>query len=317
LPFANLGAAGTRELARRLGTAFALGWARPEPRLVWPPAARWRARPPLDPEAKLKVKVTSAVDAGAPLGDLEPVRAPARALTCEEASLAPLPLGALPVEPPAVPVVLVPLEPAGSLCGPVAPLEPVEPVDPVEPFEPVEPVEPVEPGLVPGALPPPPVVPPAAPVGPVAPSPAADGVPVVASSSELTRALLFVGAIAAMAPATVSMSAIANISRADRRQRTRLVTHRAAITLSNLMNSVHGRRWRLARAQPEAEILTPPGRFAVKDLLRPEAHVVWPAPPVQLEDRQASSTREVARPGHAHLLRRAEPARRLLRHETH
>ena len=99
MPFANLGAAGTRELARRLGTAFALGWARPEPRLVWPPAARWRARPPLDPEAKLKVKVTSAVEAGAPA-----------------VSPAPLPLGGLAVEPSIAAVLLVPLEAsAGSL----------------------------------------------------------------------------------------------------------------------------------------------------------------------------------------------------------
>jgi hypothetical protein len=53
----------------------------------------------------------------------------------------------------------------------------------------------------------------------VAPSPAADGGPVDASSLELMRALLLAGEIAAAPPTIVSISAIANLSRANRRER--------------------------------------------------------------------------------------------------
>jgi hypothetical protein len=52
----------------------------------------------------------------------------------------------------------------------------------------------------------------------VAPSPA-DAGPVVASSLELIRALLLEGEIAAAPPTIMSISAIANLSRANRRER--------------------------------------------------------------------------------------------------
>jgi hypothetical protein len=90
-----------------------------------------------------------------------------------------------------------------------------------------------------------------APVGPVAPSPAPGVAPVGASSPEAEDALLLGGESAAVAPTIASTNASANITRpgtrrAERPPRARLAGQRAAIVVVGVMNSVHGRRRRLA-----------------------------------------------------------------------
>jgi hypothetical protein len=85
----------------------------------------------------------------------------------------------------------------------------------------------------------------------VAPSPALDVAAVVASSFEAVPALLLVGEIAAVTPSNVSASATAKIGRrgarsAERPRRARPASQRAAIVVVGVMNSVHGRRRRLA-----------------------------------------------------------------------